>query len=416
MVKRFVGRQGTFGLVLAPTREIAQQTQATFETFGAPRGVRSIVLIGGINMRHRRCSAMASYPQVIVATPGRLCDHLDRGNIWLDFIRDGGARRGRSDARHGLRRSAFAHHAGRAFQPADDAFLGDVPAAGRKARPQDSSMTRADRRSASPCRRQRRSSSACIWVSEERKNRELHRLLREEKGSIIVFTRSKEGATRVWRSLHSSGFYDATYIHSDRLQSHREQALAEFKEGKYRILIATDVAARGIHVDDVAHVINYDLPMEPEDYIHRIGRTGRAGATGKATTFVTPRDRGILKQIEKLIGFRIGSANVAPPADATGEAPAEVSASDGPKVPERVAPRSARGSRSEERTGKGRPKKRRGRDRSEEREGQQDWKEGGVQVPVQVPVQEPASQVEAPEASLISPFRRKITIRGIRAS
>jgi superfamily II DNA/RNA helicase len=118
--------------------------------------------------------------------------------------------------------------------------------------------------------------------------------------------------------LHSNGVYDATYIHSDRLQSHREQALAEFKEGKYRILIATDVAARGIHVDAVAHVVNFDLPLEPEDYVHRIGRTGRAGATGKATTFVTPRDRGLLKQIEKLIGFRLGSAA---PAAAPGEAP-----------------------------------------------------------------------------------------------
>ena len=83
-------------------------------------------------------------------------------------------------------------------------------------------------------------------MKEESKNRELQRLLRRETGSIIVFTRSKDGATRVWRSLHSAGFYDATYIHSDRLQAHREQALAEFKEGKYRILIATDVAARGI--------------------------------------------------------------------------------------------------------------------------------------------------------------------------
>jgi ATP-dependent RNA helicase RhlE len=139
-------------------------------------------------------------------------------------------------------------------------------------------------------------------VSEDGKNRELRRLIQEEPGSIIVFTRSKIGATQVWRSLHSAGVYDATYIHSDRLQAHREQALAEFKEGKFRILIATDVAARGIHVDDVAHVVNYDLPLEPEDYVHRIGRTGRAGATGKATTFVTPRDRGLVKQIERLIG------------------------------------------------------------------------------------------------------------------
>ena len=142
-------------------------------------------------------------------------------------------------------------------------------------------------------------------MREESKNRELHRLLRKEKGSVIVFTRSKDGATRVWRSLHSRGFYDATYIHSDRLQSHREQALAEFKAGKYRILIATDVAGRGIHVDGVAHVVNYDLPMEPEDYIHRIGRTGRAEAEGKATSFVTSRDRALVSRIQKILGREI---------------------------------------------------------------------------------------------------------------
>ena len=146
-----------------------------------------------------------------------------------------------------------------------------------------------------------------LWMNESSKNRELRRLLREEKGSIIVFTRSKEGATRVWRSLHSSGVYDATYIHSDRLQSHREQALAEFKEGKFRILIATDVAGRGIHVDEVAHVVNYDLPFEPENYVHRIGRTGRAGSTGKSTTFATARDRSIVKQIERILGKEIPS-------------------------------------------------------------------------------------------------------------
>ena len=149
-------------------------------------------------------------------------------------------------------------------------------------------------------------------IPEDQKNSELRRIIREEPGSIIVFTRSKMGATKVWRSLHSSGIYDATYIHSDRLQSHREQALAEFKEGKYRILIATDVAARGIHVEAVAHVVNYDLPMEPEDYVHRIGRTGRAGASGRATTFITPRDRGGVKQIEKLIGKSLSDAPAGP--------------------------------------------------------------------------------------------------------
>jgi ATP-dependent RNA helicase RhlE len=142
-------------------------------------------------------------------------------------------------------------------------------------------------------------------MKEESKNRELQRQFRRETGSIIVFTRSKDGATRVWRSLHSAGFYDATFIHSDRAQKDRELALAEFKEGKYRILIATDVAARGLHIEGVSLVVNYDLPMEAEDYVHRIGRTGRAGASGKALTFCTTRDRAILRDIEKIVGREI---------------------------------------------------------------------------------------------------------------
>lgn len=146
-----------------------------------------------------------------------------------------------------------------------------------------------------------------FWMKEESKDRELRRLLREEPGTIIVFTRSKDGASRLWRSLHSRCIYDATVIHSDRRQQDREQALADFKSGKFRVLIATDVAGRGIHVDDVAHVVNYDLPMEAEDYIHRIGRTGRIGATGKATSFATARDRGLVTQIEKLVGHPIES-------------------------------------------------------------------------------------------------------------
>jgi ATP-dependent RNA helicase RhlE len=307
MVERFLGKQGTYGLVLAPTREIAQQIQASFELFGTPRGVRSIVLIGGIDMRIDE-AAIQSYPQVIVATPGRLCDHLDRGNIWLEFIQMVVL-----DEADRMLDMGFTDQLSRIMQDVPPVrqtllfsatFTPSVEKLARKILQDPVRISIGKPQSAATSVEQ-----AVRWMSESEKNRELRRLIQEEKGSIIVFTRSKQGATNVWRSLHSSGVYDATYIHSDRLQSHREQALAEFKEGKYRILIATDVAARGIHVDAVAHVVNFDLPMEPEDYVHRIGRTGRAGATGKATTFVTPRDRGILKQIEKLIGIRLGSAS-----------------------------------------------------------------------------------------------------------
>ncbi|MEO5969815.1 MAG: DEAD/DEAH box helicase [Bdellovibrionia bacterium] len=305
MVERFFGREGTFGLILAPTREIAQQIQATLEIFGTPQKIRSIVLIGGVDMKID-IRGLQSYPQIIVATPGRLCDHLDRGTLWLDFIEVVVL-----DEADRMLDMGFSSQLARIMEevPAKRQtmlFSATIsPEVGRLA-----NKILHDPRKVSVGKSQAAAGGVeqrVIWMEEAAKTRELRRLLREETGSIIVFTRSKDGATRVWRSLHSAGIYDATYIHSDRLQSHRESALAEFKEGKYRILIATDVAGRGIHVDAVAHVVNYDLPIDADSYVHRIGRTGRAGSTGKSTTFATSRDRRLMEEIEKLLGKSIPS-------------------------------------------------------------------------------------------------------------
>ncbi len=300
MVERFASKSGTFGLILAPTREIAQQTQATLEIFGTPRGLTSIVLIGGVEMRLDE-KAIQTYPQIIVATPGRLCDHLSRGNIWLDFIQVVVL-----DEADQMLNMGFAEQLSKIMEEVPTArqtmlFSATFPPlvehlARRIMNQPHRVMIHA------PTSRVSTIEQRVILLEEESKNQELNRILREEKGSIIVFTRSKDRATRVWRSLHSRGVYDATYIHSDRTQSDREQALADFKEGKFRILIATDVAGRGIHVDGIGHVVNFDLPLEPEDYIHRIGRTGRQGASGKATSFVTARDQKLLQAIEKIIG------------------------------------------------------------------------------------------------------------------
>jgi ATP-dependent RNA helicase RhlE len=300
MVERFAGKEGTFGLILAPTREIAQQIQTTLELFAHPQGLRSIVLIGGIDMKID-AKALATYPQIIVATPGRLCDHLDRGNLWLDFIQVVVL-----DEADRMLDMGFSDQLSRIMQevPQDRqtlifsaTFPPTVENLARKVLYEPKRIAIGKPTVANASVEQR-----FQHVTDESKPRQFMRLLREEKGTIIVFTKSKDGATRLWRWLHSNGVYDATFIHSDRTQSDRELALKEFKEGKYRILIATDVAARGIHVDNVAHVINYELPMEPEDYIHRIGRTGRQGATGIATTFITPKDRRTVSLIEKLLG------------------------------------------------------------------------------------------------------------------
>ena len=299
MVERFASKSGTFGLILCQTREIAQQTQATLEIFGTPRGLRSIVLIGGIDMKID-AAALQTYPQVIVATPGRLCDHLDRGNIWLDFIQmvvldeaDRMLDMGFSDQLSRIMQEVPRERQTLVFSAT---FPPTVERLASKILHNPKRVAIGKSMSSLPTIDQR-----LIWMTEESKNRELMRLFRDQKGSIIVVTRSKDRAPRLWRSLHSRGMYEVSYLHSDRVQADREQVLVDFKEGKYRILIATDVAGRGIHVDGIAHVINYDLPMEPEDYIHRIGRTGRQGEVGKATTFVTTRDRALIRSIEKIL-------------------------------------------------------------------------------------------------------------------
>jgi ATP-dependent RNA helicase RhlE len=153
-----------------------------------------------------------------------------------------------------------------------------------------------------------------VMTTDEGKLRELDRILRSEPGSIFIFVRSKLGVDRLWRMLSRKGFNDATRLHSDLRQKDREQSLEDFKNGQYRVMIATDVAGRGIHVEGVSHVVNYDLPRDPEDYVHRIGRTGRAEATGKATSLITAKDSEFLRELEKMIGRRIEVADGLPAA------------------------------------------------------------------------------------------------------
>jgi ATP-dependent RNA helicase RhlE len=132
----------------------------------------------------------------------------------------------------------------------------------------------------------------------------LTKLLNDDEGSFLVFARTKHGADRLARKLATAGV-KAARIHGDRTQNQRNEALRGFKEGRYRVLVATDVAARGIHVDGIAHVVNYDLPQVPEDFIHRVGRTGRAGARGTASTFTTRSERAEIRSIERALSVRL---------------------------------------------------------------------------------------------------------------
>ena len=148
-------------------------------------------------------------------------------------------------------------------------------------------------------------------MEQDRKLSLLEKLLRAEAGSFLVFARTKHGTDRLARRLSASGF-DTARIHGDRTQGQRNQALAGFKKGDYRVLVATDVAARGIHVDDIAHVVNYDLPQVPEDLTHRVCRTGRAGARGTASTVATRGERSDIRKIEAAMNTRLTPREVAP--------------------------------------------------------------------------------------------------------
>jgi ATP-dependent RNA helicase RhlE len=153
-------------------------------------------------------------------------------------------------------------------------------------------------------------------VEADRKLGLLQSMLREEKGSFLVFARTKHGADKLAKKLATGGFKIAT-IHGNRTQNQRNQALSGFQDGYYRVLVATDIAARGIHVEGIAHVVNYDLPQAPEDFIHRAGRTGRAGATGTASTFASRGERADIARIERIIATKLVRREV--PADVARE-------------------------------------------------------------------------------------------------
>ncbi len=305
-VERFKDKNGTYILALAPTREIAQQTGAVFESFGKPFGLKTVVCIGGANINEEK-AALAGSPHIIVATPGRLCDHLERGNVWLDFIQclifDEADRMLEMGFSKQIDMITEQIPKQRQTLMLSATFAPAVEKLAKKAMNNPKQVIIEKTKESAP-----KIEQSLFWIREDQKQHELARLLKHEKGTVFVFVKAKERAYQVWRALEHKGFRDVTYIHSDLPQDQRELAVSEFKSGKYRIIVATDVMGRGIDVDDVAHVVNYDVPRDAADYIHRIGRTGRRGLSGHASTFAIPGvdDRSI-EAISKLRGVEAPS-------------------------------------------------------------------------------------------------------------
>ncbi|HEY7387307.1 MAG TPA: DEAD/DEAH box helicase [Bryobacteraceae bacterium] len=282
-------------LILAPTRELALQIHETARKLTQGLNLHSAVVVGGMNettqLRNLRQGA-----QIIIATPGRLCDFLDRKIAQLSNVR-------------ALVLDEADRMLDMGFLPALKLILKHIPESrqtlffsatiGKSVAHLISAHVKDAARVAigTTTKPIDRIDLYVYEVEQDRKLSLLRQLLREEEGSFLVFARTKHGTDRLARRLTAGGIVTMR-IHGDRTQGQRNQALAGFKKGEYRVLVATDVAARGIHVDDIAHVVNYDLPQDPEDFIHRVGRTGRAGARGTASTFATRGERNDIRKIE----------------------------------------------------------------------------------------------------------------------
>jgi ATP-dependent RNA helicase RhlE len=293
---------GIQALILAPTRELALQIHETALKLTQGLGLDAAVAVGGMNETTQLCKVRRG-SQIVIATPGRLCDFLDRKLIKLDnvgvLVLDEADRMLDMGFLPALKQILkhvpqnrqtllFSATIEKSVAHLISAYVNDPlrVAIGTITRPID------------------RIDLHVYEVEQDCKLSLLETLLRQEAGSFLVFARTKHGTDRLARRLSASGF-DATRIHGNRTQGQRNQALAGFKKGDYRVLVATDVAARGIHVDDIAHVVNYDLPQVPEDFIHRVGRTGRAGARGTASTFATRGERGEIRRIEAAMKTRL---------------------------------------------------------------------------------------------------------------
>lgn len=300
-------RSGQTALILAPTRELAQQIQASLNMIG----LSSVLIIGGDSMG-RQIRDLKRNPSVIVATPGRLIDHMQQRSVSLRSVS-----------------IAVLDEADRmldmGFAPAIRTIFAQLPekrqtllfsatmpkgiadlAAHYLNKPERVEVAPAG--TASHLVKQE-----VVYLDQERKQEVLRTLIGKTRGSTLVFARTRHGARKLARLLHREG-HRAAEIHADRTLAQRREALEGFKSGQYRILVATDIAARGIDVKDIELVINYDVPQTPEDYVHRIGRTGRAGAEGRAITLALADQLKDMCAIERLISRPIPVSPMGDPA------------------------------------------------------------------------------------------------------
>ncbi len=298
---------GIYALVLVPTRELAMQIVGQYDLLRGKKFPPAAQIVGGLSEKEQ-IKSIKEGAEVVIATPGRLEDLVDRRLLDLKHIKvlvlDEADRMLDMGFIPAIRRIVGALPKNRqtmcfsaTLEASVQHIVGDYVkkpvriALGSILKPHENVTLRA------------------YEVSNDKKMALLEKLLKDEPGRYLVFARTKRGCERLAKRLTRDGF-KAGMIHGDRSQPQRNAALADFQRGRSQLLIATDVASRGIHVDDIAHVVNYDFPTLAEDFVHRVGRTARAGAVGVATTFVNWTERTDLIKLERALGVRIERMNV----------------------------------------------------------------------------------------------------------
>jgi len=292
-------RKALRALILTPTRELAAQVEASIKSYGKHLHLSSMVLFGGVGLAPQTAQLKRGI-DILVATPGRLLDHHGQGHVDFSrveiFVLDQADRMLDMGFIHDVRRVLALLPKQRQNLLFSATFSADIKALADKflTRPQTievappNSTVDAIAQRVHPVNRDDKS-KVLAWLVGHHRWRQ-----------VLVFTRTKHGADKVVRSLHADGI-GAVALHGNKSQNNRTRALADFKAGTVEVMVATDIAARGIDIDQLPHVVNYDLPNVPEDYIHRIGRTGRAGADGEAISLVCVDEHVFLRDIERLI-------------------------------------------------------------------------------------------------------------------
>jgi ATP-dependent RNA helicase RhlE len=302
------GPKRTRVLILAPTRELAAQVDDSFRKYGLHSGLDVVAVYGGVPIEPQE-RALRGGVDVVVATPGRLIDHIERQNVVFDDLEV-------------LVLDEADRMLDMGFAPQINRIINEIPRYRQTLLfsatmpPEVEALARKYLRKPVVVQVGRRSAAASTVahavypVPRDKKTALLVELLRKpEMDSVLIFSRTKHGADRVVRHLDRSGI-TATAMHADKSQAQRTQALDGFKRGSIRVLVATDIAQRGLDISGITHVINYDVPQQAEDYVHRIGRTGRAAREGDAFTFMAPDEIAMVRAIERIVGQAIPRISV----------------------------------------------------------------------------------------------------------